>query len=155
MILEFIESVYGCSVLLKCDTCGKEFKRFKTTLKPKKTNNHFCCHKCFDKFNVGKNNASFGKEGLAREKNPRWNNGRRTYNGYYALLKKEHPFADHAGYVYEHRLVMEKIIGRYLRPEEQIHHINGNKKDNTVKNLLLFTNASEHTEHHQLLKKAS
>ena len=155
MILEYIESVYGCSVLLKCDTCGKEFKRFKTTLKPKKTNNHFCCHECFDKFNVGKNNPSFGKEGLIREKNPRWNNGRRTTNGYIEILKPKHPY-NKRGYVYEHRLVMEKVIGRYLRPEEQIHHINGNKKDNSFKNLLLFASASEHTNHHhQLLKKTS
>ncbi len=88
------------------------------------------------------------KGSWTKEKNPRWNNGRRTYNGYYSLLRPNHPYADHAGYVYEHRLVMEEAIGRYLKPEEQVHHINGIKIDNRIENLMLFDNASEHTKYH-------
>lgn len=85
------------------------------------------------------------------EKNPRWSNGRRIYNGYYSLLKKEHPGADHAGYVYEHRLVMEKYLNRYLKPEEQVHHINGDKTDNRIENLMIFENAAEHTKYHAVM----
>lgn len=47
-------------------------------------------------------------------------------------------------YVYEHRLVMERYIGRSLRRGEVVHHINENRSDNRVDNLVLCTSVSEH-----------
>jgi hypothetical protein len=41
--------------------------------------------------------------------------------------------------VYEHRVVMERSIGRALRPEETVHHINGDRSDNRVQNLELWS----------------
>jgi hypothetical protein len=50
-----------------------------------------------------------------------------------------HPRAGKAQYVFEHILVMERILGRYLLPEESVHHRNGVRDDNRPENLELWT----------------
>ena len=50
---------------------------------------------------------------------------------------------------HEHRVVMEKHIGRALLVGEIVHHIDGNKRNNDVSNLLLMTQ-SEHCRTHSL-----
>ena len=69
-------------------------------------------------------------------------------------MKRDHPFADANGYVLEHRLVMERKLGRYLKPEEAVHHINKILDDNREENLLLFPNASQHHIFEWQLRKA-
>ena len=79
-----------------------------------------------------------------------WKGGvKRREDGYIAIWKPKHPFAT-GGYVLEHRLVMEKEIGRYLKPEEVVHHKNGIRNDNRIENLQLFKNGSEHQRYHAL-----
>ena len=74
-----------------------------------------------------------------------WKGGRReNKKGYILILKKEHPFCGKSGYVFEHRLVMEEKIGRFLEKDEIVHHKNGKKNDNRIENLKLMKNR-EHT----------
>jgi len=79
-----------------------------------------------------------------REKCANWKGGRKLANKYIKIYQPDHPFCDSAGYVLEHRLVMEQKLGRYLKPEESVHHINGKKDDNRIENLMLFPNHAEH-----------
>jgi len=89
-----------------------------------------------------------GKGIMAREKNPNWGGGRCKHTaGYVLVLSPDHPYKDPRGYVYEHRLVMEKHLGRFLLPDEVVHHIDGNRSNNDIRNLALFSSHSKHMRH--------
>lgn len=82
---------------------------------------------------------------------PNWKGGRKyTTQGYVEVYSPEHPFRNKMGYVKEHRLVMEKHLGRYLDQKEVVHHINAIRDDNRIENLDLFSDRSAHAYHHQL-----
>ena len=85
-----------------------------------------------------------GHNGRGRN-NGGWKGGRWVNPNGYVLLNGYHNHPrNNNGRVFEHILVMEKHIGRYLRPEEVVHHINGNRSDNRIENLELFESHSEH-----------
>ena len=91
-----------------------------------------------------KNAYSWG----TREENPRWKGGvLLNHSGYILRSMKTHPNCDIRGYVFEHRLIMEKHLGRTLKESEVVHHINGDKTDNNIENLMLFSSHSEHMRH--------
>jgi hypothetical protein len=50
-----------------------------------------------------------------------------------------HPRGGGKGYVFEHILVMEMILGRHLALDETVHHRNGVRNDNRPENLELWT----------------
>ena len=87
-------------------------------------------------------------------KNANWNGGIRKHKiGYVEIRTPNHPNKNSDGYVYEHRLVMEKHLGRHLKPSEIVHHINHDCSDNRLENLALFPNRNAHCVFHRLLNK--
>lgn len=67
-----------------------------------------------------------------------------TDRGYKKIKLPDHPRADKRGYVREHIVVMEQIIGRHLAPGETVHHKNKVRDDNRPENLELFSSHSDH-----------
>lgn len=61
-----------------------------------------------------------------------------TVGGYIFVWSPGHPFANSKGRVAEHRLVMEKHLGRYLQRHEQVHHKDGKRNNNDLSNLELW-----------------
>jgi len=68
-----------------------------------------------------------------------WQGGKISKKGYTMVGQHGHPRASRRGhYVFEHILVMEKILKRFLLPGESVHHKNGVRNDNHRKNLELW-----------------
>lgn len=70
-------------------------------------------------------------------------------NGYVLAKAPYHPHANKRGYVPLHRLLMENQLGRYLIPRrELVHHIDGDRANNNIKNLKLTTPKEHFMEEH-------
>jgi len=81
------------------------------------------------------------------DKNPNWRGGRKiTSKGYILIYMPDHPFCDKNKCILEHRLIMERHMGRYLLKTEVVHHINGIKDDNRIENLRLYLSVGQHTK---------
>lgn len=74
---------------------------------------------------------------------------RKTKHGYIACTVPSHPYCGLDQEVFEHRLVMESHLGRYLVDDEIVHHVNEVKDDNRIENLEVMLRG-EHTSHHHI-----
>lgn len=144
-----------------CCVCGKKVHRKPHELK--KIKNVHCSKECFakakKKYMKGTLNHQYGLRG---ENNSSWKGGRKISSyGYILIYKPEHPFANGDGNIFEHRLVAEEFlldgdnsieVGgiRYLSPEYEVHHKNGNKKDNSVENLVVLSKEEHRRLHNKM-----
>lgn len=69
--------------------------------------------------------------------------------GYVLAYAPCHPRAHKDGYVMLHTVIMERALGRYLDNNEVVHHINHNRSDNEVGNLMIM-DKREHARHHMM-----
>ena len=126
-----------------CIACGTKFTAILSRVDIAK----YCSNRCRDDARIGKPAWNKGKPApwFAGDKNPRWNGGKMTHESGYILTRaKNHPHATQTGYVRAHRLAMEEHLGRYLLPEEDVHHLDDDKTNNDISNLELFAGRSEH-----------
>ena len=69
--------------------------------------------------------------------------------GYVSVMAPGHPRADRYGYVYEHVVVAEKALGRYMPDKSEVHHVSKVKGDNRGSNLVICQDHAYHALLHQ------
>jgi hypothetical protein len=98
----------------KCGCCEKDFS-FRASSR-RKQDVYYCSSSCASKVN-------------RRNKSSGWKIGADGY-----VYK-----SSNGGKVFQHRLLMEQKLGRPLVGDENVHHINGDKSDNRIENLELWS----------------
>lgn len=122
------------AVLLVCVACGSPYLRPPQRIKMGGNIGRFCTKTCASR-------STGGHRGRKAELSHRWKGGKReSGRGYIELYCPDHPSlkGTKRKYVREHRLVMEKKLGRFLEQWEEVHHLNGVRDDNRIENLELW-----------------
>jgi hypothetical protein len=128
-----------------CNGCGKDVFQWRANnrkhSRSKSPNRSFCSSECFSSTLSGPGNHKFsggekGKRGLSK--------------GHILAYAPNHPNA-RKNYVAKHRLVVEEKIGRYLREDELVHHIDCDPTNNDIKNLVVVTKSQHNHAHWSIL----
>ena len=79
---------------------------------------------------------------------PRWKGGKTIDNhGYVRIYMPDHPSSNSRGYIFEHVLIVETVLGKQLPHGAKIHHVNERRNDNRNSNMV----ACEGNAYHKLL----
>lgn len=109
-----------------------------------------CCQSTVGRITKRKGYKARNHLGQCGEHNPNWRGGRWVkVHKYIMVYNPSHPYCDCRGYMQEHRLVMEKHLGRFLTQQEVTHHMNGDIQDNRIENLRLFSCSVDHLDWHK------
>ena len=114
---------------IPCDWCNAMFRPTKRNKK-----HSFCSRKCYIKWRV-KNQVGITS--------PNWKGGKTKQGTEYTFI-----LVSKGKYIGEHRLNMEKYLGRKLKADEIVHHKNNDPSDNRINNLEIMSRA-EHARHHK------
>lgn len=126
-----------------CLVCGKSFVTYlsKIALGKGKYCSKKCSHSVTDKVLEENGRATRIQEGQLPHnfKGYRMTLSRKSSKPYKLIYNPTHPNATASGHVREHRLVMEKHLGRYLLKDEIVHHKDENTLNNTIENLEIMS----------------
>lgn len=109
-----------------CKECGKQF----TWIAAPHTKGFYCSQLC-------SNRATKNGRHRRGEDHPNWKGGHVDRNGYRMIHADRE--SGKRKLIAEHRYVMEQYLGRELLPTETVHHRNGDKQDNRLENLELWS----------------
>lgn len=132
-------------VLVECEYCNKE-REVTHRVSIDKENLKHRCKSCSTRMKqVGQKYSEEHKKNIKIALRKVNNGGIRSNQGrgYRQIIVDDyHPRKkDRKGgnYIFEHILVMEKEVGRFLEKHEIVHHIDKNKQNNSIENLYLCT----------------
>ena len=138
-------------VVFNCQVCGKQTETQRCWFKRAK--NHFCSPECNLQFQWDRICLLMKPYQGAMEKSQNWKGGRINNGlGYMMIKMPNHPRADGQGYVLEHIVVAEQMLGRPLAKGEVVHHKDKNRANNLQENLQVFPSRAEHTLMHHRTK---
>jgi HNH endonuclease len=131
-------------VQLNCRHCGRAYLRKPNEVAASK----FCSRDCAN--NHPRTPETIERQRIAAKGHLRGFKGgiRLRASGYVMIYSPQHPNRTKNKCVLEHRLVMERHLGRYLLPSEAVHHKNEIKDDNRIENLKLFESHGDHAKLH-------